>query len=108
MSKYIKEFEVEFKESVESIITEVRKCFDNNHNQQIAYSSFILNPSSLTIYPFDEETTQICFSCKKIRTTLIPERIKSKQNDKKIECHKSFHRDTKEVEKWRLKENYIQ
>ena len=57
MNKYMEKFEVERFKFLEEVRTHVQNC-EGKHRQQVAYSTF------------HDGLTQICFGCKKIRTTL--------------------------------------
>ena len=52
-------FEYEFVESHEKLREQIQKC-QGKHVHQVAYSTF------------HDGITQVCFSCKKIRSTIYP------------------------------------
>jgi len=57
------EFEIEFCNSQEEVKENIKYC-EGKHVQQIAYSSY------------HDALTQICFGCRKIRTSLKEEETK--------------------------------
>ena len=50
-------FEYEYKETQEEVRKQIQEC-ESRHMQQVAYSTF------------HDALTQICYGCKKIRTTI--------------------------------------
>lgn len=59
-----KEFELRFYETQEEVKNNIKKC-EGKHIQQIAYSSY------------HDALTQICFNCKRVRTSLKEEDLKN-------------------------------
>ncbi len=60
-----KEFKLVFCHDQEAVKSHIKSC-EGKHIQQIAYSSY------------HDALTQICFGCKKIRTSLKEEELKKK------------------------------
>lgn len=57
-------FEQFFLKSQESVRNVIKQCQNENHVQQVAYSTY------------HDCLTQICFNCKEIRTSMKPENIR--------------------------------
>lgn len=77
-------FEYEYIESQEEVRKQIQVC-EGKHTQQVCYSTF------------HDALTQICFGCKKIRSTIeIEEDISSVENepqDKQAKIKHEFDKD---------------